>query len=476
MLSMTFWVTGALAYPDGLLQGKTMKHSAASGSTIVYSGTDTTVVTDGNEVGGMNLIQGSSTQAQVHYMFPSVVSIADYQLKMDGSATGVALKFYDVSGQQISNYASLNMTGTRTSLGTVVSGVKYVAVSNTEATGTVKHIYEFDVFSSTLDTTPPTVPSGFTATPSTTEATVNLSWIASTDAGSGIKGYNVYRNNAKITPTPISGTSYADTGLTVATTYSYQIAAVDNADNESARTAVVSATTWTPPDTTPPAVPTGLAAVGADGQVTLSWVTVVDIDLAGFNLYRGGSKVNSALIGKTVTSYNDTGLTNGTQYSYQISAVDTSGNESALSAVVQAIPTDAIMVNLVPNGTSIIVQVSGGTGPYTVTWGTGPSDTATFNASQYVIPGLTLATEYTVTVTDDAGRTYTGNVNTGSQVGYVPPTMPNPVTIFQRMIDNFGTAGTIALAVIGAAVGLGILVILGLYGWRLSKKWLSAAK
>lgn len=56
------------------------------------------------------------------------------------------------------------------------------------------------------------------------------------------------------------------------------------------------------------------------------------------------------------------------------------------------------------------------------------------------------------------------------------PTMPDSTTIYQDMIDNFGTAGTVGLAIIGAAVALGVIVILGMWAWRLAKKWLSAAK
>ena len=43
------------------------------------------------------------------------------------------------------------------------------------------------------DTTPPTVPQGLAATAqSTTE--IGLSWTASTDAGTGVAGYRVYRD------------------------------------------------------------------------------------------------------------------------------------------------------------------------------------------------------------------------------------------------------------------------------------------
>jgi type IV secretory pathway VirB2 component (pilin) len=57
-----------------------------------------------------------------------------------------------------------------------------------------------------------------------------------------------------------------------------------------------------------------------------------------------------------------------------------------------------------------------------------------------------------------------------------PPTMPSNTTVFQTMIDTFGTAGTIAIAVIGGAIALGIISVLGMFGWRMFKKWISSSK
>ena len=62
-------------------------------------------------------------------------------------------------------------------------------------------------------------------------------------------------------------TGHVDTGLTNDTTYGYALAAVDTHGNCSADSAPVPAT---PTDLTAPAVPTGLAAVRGDGQVSLS--------------------------------------------------------------------------------------------------------------------------------------------------------------------------------------------------------------
>lgn len=58
----------------------------------------------------------------------------------------------------------------------------------------------------------------------------------------------------------------------------------------------------------------------------------------------------------------------------------------------------------------------------------------------------------------------------------VQPTMPDSSSVIQSMVNSFGTAGTDAIAIITAAVGLGVIVIVGMYAWRSLKKWLSASK
>ena len=98
----------------------------------------------------------------------------------------------------------------------------------------------FDVVSTpTPDTTAPTTPTSLAATPTSTTQ-INLSWTASTDAV-GVTGYRIYRNGTQITTT--TGTTYSNTGLTAATTYTYTVQAYDAAGNSSAQTAGVSATT-----------------------------------------------------------------------------------------------------------------------------------------------------------------------------------------------------------------------------------------
>ena len=113
-----------------------------------------------------------------------------------------------------------------------------------------------------VDNVPPTVPVGLSATPiSTTQ--INLSWTASTD-NVGVTGYKVYRGGTLVgSPTT---TSYTDTGLTASTSYSYTLAACDAANNCSAQSNPVSATTM--PAATSSNV--ALASVGAVASASSS--------------------------------------------------------------------------------------------------------------------------------------------------------------------------------------------------------------
>src|SRR5437773_8565831 len=108
-----------------------------------------------------------------------------------------------------------------------------------------------------VDTTPPSTPTGLTgAAMGSTGA--NLSWSGSSD-NVGVVGYVVRRNGVQVA-TPAT-TSYADTGLSAATTYSYAVAARDAAGNLSPNWASVSVTMAhpTPPNTA--TLPTDAVAI-----------------------------------------------------------------------------------------------------------------------------------------------------------------------------------------------------------------------
>jgi chitodextrinase len=88
------------------------------------------------------------------------------------------------------------------------------------------------------DTSPPTAPAGLTAT-ATSSTSVSLGWTASTD-NVGVTGYRVYRGAGGATPSLLATvggtqTAYTDTSAAAATSYTYQVSAIDAAGNESQR-------------------------------------------------------------------------------------------------------------------------------------------------------------------------------------------------------------------------------------------------
>lgn len=69
-----------------------------------------------------------------------------------------------------------------------------------------------------------------------------------------------------------------------------------------------------------------LKAVAGDGKIDLSWTNPTDADLANIQIIRNGTVL--ATLAKTVTTYSDTAVTNGTAYTYDVYAIDTAGNRS----------------------------------------------------------------------------------------------------------------------------------------------------
>ena len=93
------------------------------------------------------------------------------------------------------------------------------------------------------DRTAPAMPTGVTAAAATCSQ-INLTWGASTDTGgSGLKGYNLYRNGVYLKQVLAPAISSSDGGLAASTVYSYAVKAVDNAGNASGMSATASSNT-----------------------------------------------------------------------------------------------------------------------------------------------------------------------------------------------------------------------------------------
>jgi hypothetical protein len=91
------------------------------------------------------------------------------------------------------------------------------------------------------DSKPPSVPGNLKVT-AASATRVNLSWSASTDE-TGVKGYTVYRNGAKLATVMAPGLIYSDATVSPQTTYSYTVDAFDQVGNHSSKSAPVRVTT-----------------------------------------------------------------------------------------------------------------------------------------------------------------------------------------------------------------------------------------
>lgn len=177
------------------------------------------------------------------------------------------------------------------------------------------------------DVTPPSTPTGLSASASAPNK-VDLSWNASTD-NRGVAGYRLYRNGSLIA-TITTGTSYSDTTVIPATSYSYAVAAYDVGLNPSPQSAPVSVTT--PPDAAAPSTPTNLAApvIGA-AEVQLTWTASTDnIGVQGYRVYRDGIQIGTS----PTASYTDSTVQPQTPYAYVVRAYDVSTNLSQPSNTV----------------------------------------------------------------------------------------------------------------------------------------------
>src|SRR5204863_119738 len=180
------------------------------------------------------------------------------------------------------------------------------------------------------DTTPPSVPTGLTAS-AVSSSQINLSWTASSD-NVGVSGYRVYRNGTQIATT--GATSFANTGLSPSTTYSYTVAAYNAFPYTTLFRSTVTVSNGPPPDTTPPSVPTGLTASAvSSSQINLSWAASSDnVGVSGYRVFRNGAQIATT----SATSFPNTGLSPSTTYSYTVAAFDAAGNLSAQSSPASA--------------------------------------------------------------------------------------------------------------------------------------------
>jgi uncharacterized delta-60 repeat protein len=206
------------------------------------------------------------------------------------------------------------------------------------------------------DTTPPTPPTGLTATFNATTNTIDLSWTAATD-NVAVTGYRIYRDGGPAPINTVNGTTFSDAGQSG--THSYGVTAIDAAGNESSLSNIASATV-VGGDVTPPTAPSGLTATAdlATRTIALSWTASTDdVGVVGYRVFRDNGTTPIATV--SGTTFNDTNQL-GTHV-YAVAAIDAAGNQSAMSNSATAtitIPEGSTIENLTVNPTTVTAPAS----------------------------------------------------------------------------------------------------------------------
>ena len=122
-------------------------------------------------------------------------------------------------------------------------------------------------------------------------------------------------------------------------------------------------------------------------QITLAWDPNTEPDLAGYKVYYGTASrgYGSPIIVGKVTTHTLTGLTQGQNYFYSVTACDTSGRESEYSNEVSGVPSEPTQVYTVttnPSGLQITVDGASYTAPRAFSWVAGSTHTVSVSSPQ----------------------------------------------------------------------------------------------
>ena len=223
-----------------------------------------------------------------------------------------------------------------------------------------------------------------------------------------------------------SDTTQTVTGLTNGTEYTFEVRGVN--DGGPGDAASVTATPMAPVEPVAPSAPQSLTATAGDAQVTLTWTAPASGDTPTGYQYRrmAGGLSSDWMATSSDTTQTVTGLTNGTEYTFEVRAMNAAGTGPAASATATPMaPAEPVAPSAPQN-----LAAAGGDAQVTLTW-TAPASGDTPTGYQYRVTGAGVSGQWmatssatTQTVTGlTNGTEYTFEVRAMNAAGNGPPAM-----------------------------------------------------
>jgi hypothetical protein len=159
---------------------------------------------------------------------------------------------------------------------------------------------------------------------------VRLTW------GGAAPRYQIFRGAGEVAPSPFAESDkpeFIDTMADFGSPYKYFVQATAGAAHLSDVSETIGIT---PMDMFPPAIPAEVTGVPGVNANELAWQRNTEDDFAGYFIYRSvdGGPFERVAGPVDAPTYSDRAIDAGKKYSYAVSAVDKTGNESARSMPV----------------------------------------------------------------------------------------------------------------------------------------------
>jgi large repetitive protein len=374
----------------------------------------------GNSLGGVSGSVTSQGAASAPTTISAVSGDGKATVTFSGAVTNgstitsYTVKAYDSTGNEVSD-ASCTVTTASTSpvsceVNGLTNGSSYTfrAITNSTANGSSVSSAVSIPTSAITPAKAPDAPTGITTTAGTGKVTVG--WTKPADNGSPITSYTVTSSPGGFTCTVLAPATTCDvsTGLVAGTAYTFTVTATSVAGTSSASTASTSASI-----NAAPSEPRNVTAVKGNTTATVSWDAPLDSrgsDVTGYTAtaYTSGNvSAGTCTTVAPIETCEITGLTNGTPYTFKVTA------SNAIGTSAQSTASSAVTPSTVPNAPTGITVASGDaqvtvsfTAPtnnggssvtgYTVTASNGSTISGT--TSPLIITELTNGTAYTFTV------------------------------------------------------------------------------